>query len=63
MPKTLIDVDNELLYRARDILGLTTKKDTVNAALREVVRRDAADVFVIRVQAAFAAPAPSPETS
>jgi Arc/MetJ family transcription regulator len=61
MAKTLIDVDNELLYRARHILGLTTKKDTVNTALREVVRREAATVFVTRVKAVFAVPAPSPE--
>jgi Arc/MetJ family transcription regulator len=36
--KTLIDIDNELLTRSQEILGTTTKKDTVNAALREVVR-------------------------
>jgi Arc/MetJ family transcription regulator len=36
--KTLIDIDNDLLARSQEILGTTTKKDTVNAALREVVR-------------------------
>ncbi len=45
MSKTLIDVDDELLTRARQILGTTTKKATVNAALREVVRRWAAVEF------------------
>jgi Arc/MetJ family transcription regulator len=39
MGKTLIDVDEELLAQARLILGTDTKKDTVNSALREVVRR------------------------
>lgn len=37
MAKTLIDIDEELLAQARDALGTTTKKDTVNAALREVL--------------------------
>jgi Arc/MetJ family transcription regulator len=45
--KTLIDVDLDLLARSRQILGTITKKDTVNAALREVVRRQAADDFMI----------------
>ena len=39
MPKTLIDVDLDVLAQAREILGTATKKDTVNMALREVVRR------------------------
>jgi Arc/MetJ family transcription regulator len=43
MTMTAIDLDDNLLFRAREILGTTTKKDTVNTALREVVRRDAAD--------------------
>jgi Arc/MetJ family transcription regulator len=45
MPKTLIDVDVELLARARELLGVRTKKDTVNGALRELVRRQAAEDF------------------
>jgi Arc/MetJ family transcription regulator len=36
--KTLIDIDDDLLAQSQEILGTTTKKDTVNAALREVVR-------------------------
>jgi Arc/MetJ family transcription regulator len=44
--KTLVDIDIELLDRAREILGTTTKKATVNVALREVVRRDAAEAFL-----------------
>jgi Arc/MetJ family transcription regulator len=46
MPKTLIDIEEDLLTRARQILGTTTKKDSVNAALREIVRRDAAARFL-----------------
>ncbi|OLB81224.1 MAG: hypothetical protein AUI14_04080 [Actinobacteria bacterium 13_2_20CM_2_71_6] len=38
MSKTLIDIDDDLLAQSQEILGTTTKKDTVNAALREIVR-------------------------
>ena len=37
MAKTLVDIDDELLEAAREVLGTSTKKDTVNAALREVL--------------------------
>jgi len=37
MTKTLVDIDDELLEAARAALGTSTKKDTVNAALREVL--------------------------
>ena len=36
MAKTLIDVDEEYLAAAQEALHTTTKRDTVNAALREV---------------------------
>ena len=36
MTKTLIEIDDEYLAAAQHALGTTTKKDTVNAALREV---------------------------
>ena len=36
MAKTLIDIDEEYLVAAQQVLGTATKKDTVNAALREV---------------------------
>ena len=39
MSKVLIDIDDEALERASEILGTQTKKDTVNTALRETVRR------------------------
>jgi len=48
MTKTLIDVDDVLLRQAQQILGTPTKKETVNSALREVVRRAAAaDLMVM----------------
>jgi Arc/MetJ family transcription regulator len=36
--KTLIYVDEELLDVARAVLRVTTKKDAVNGAVRELVR-------------------------
>lgn len=36
MTKTLVDVDDEQLAAAQRVLQTQTKKDTVNAALREV---------------------------
>jgi Arc/MetJ family transcription regulator len=36
MAKTLIEIDEQYLAAAQRALGTTTKKDTVNAALREV---------------------------
>ena len=50
MAKTLIDIDDCLLEAARQALGTATKKDTVNAALREVLaaqqRRRAVDELI-----------------
>jgi Arc/MetJ family transcription regulator len=39
MSRTLIDVDDDALGRAAEILGTTTKVETVNQALRLVVER------------------------
>jgi Arc/MetJ family transcription regulator len=36
MAKTLIEIDEQYLAAAQRELGTSTKKDTVNAALREV---------------------------
>ncbi|CAN5584358.1 hypothetical protein BH23ACT3_BH23ACT3_18960 [soil metagenome] len=36
MTKTLIDVDDDVLAAAQQVLGTSTKKDTVNRALAEV---------------------------
>ncbi|MFF5219164.1 type II toxin-antitoxin system VapB family antitoxin [Micromonospora sp. NPDC000442] len=37
--KTVIDLDDDLLERARRELGTTSKKDTIHAALRMVAER------------------------
>lgn len=37
--KTMIDIDDEALAGAAEELGTSTKKDTVNAALRYVAER------------------------
>lgn len=37
--KTPIEIDDEALAAAAKVLGTTTKKDTVHAALREVSQR------------------------
>jgi Arc/MetJ family transcription regulator len=37
--KVLVDVDDEALAEASSLLGTATKKDTINAALRETVQR------------------------
>lgn len=39
MIKTPIEIDQEALTTAAEVLGTKTKKDTVNAALREVGQR------------------------
>lgn len=43
MAMTAVDIDDEALTQAREILGTSTKKDTINTALREVVRRRAVE--------------------
>jgi Arc/MetJ family transcription regulator len=61
MTKTLVNVDDDLLQLARRILGTTTKKDTINAALREVARQDAAETFLTRARSGvFQAPTTDP---
>jgi Arc/MetJ family transcription regulator len=39
MARTMIDIDDDALAAAARVYGTTTKKDTVNAALRDVVER------------------------
>ncbi|MBC8090795.1 MAG: type II toxin-antitoxin system VapB family antitoxin [Pseudonocardia sp.] len=39
--KTPIELDEDALNAAAKVLGTTTKKDTVNAALREIARMHA----------------------
>lgn len=40
MPTTQLELDQNLLRQAAEILGTTTKKATVNEALRRVVAED-----------------------
>ncbi|MFJ9598765.1 type II toxin-antitoxin system VapB family antitoxin [Streptomyces althioticus] len=40
MSRTVIDLDDEALEAAAKELGTTTKRDTINTALREVVARN-----------------------
>jgi Arc/MetJ family transcription regulator len=44
--RTLIDTNDDLLERAREVLGTSTKKDTVNAALAQVVALNARRQFL-----------------
>ncbi|GAA3369407.1 hypothetical protein GCM10020367_12000 [Streptomyces sannanensis] len=39
MGVTNVDLDDEVLAEAARLLGTTTKKDTINTALEEVIRR------------------------
>ena len=39
MSKMLIDIDDDVLAEAKELLGTNTKKDTVNLALQEVTQR------------------------
>ena len=39
--KTMIDIDDEALAGAAEELGTTTKRDTVNTALRDIAGRRA----------------------
>jgi Arc/MetJ family transcription regulator len=39
--RTTLDIDEDMLGKAREILGTRGIKDTVDEALREVVRREA----------------------
>jgi Arc/MetJ family transcription regulator len=56
MSKTLIDIEDALLVQVREILGVTTKKDAVNGALREIVRQHAAAEFIKRARGAVFGP-------
>ncbi|MEI7029481.1 type II toxin-antitoxin system VapB family antitoxin [Streptomyces pratensis] len=40
MSRTVIDLDDEALEAAAEELGTTTKRDTINTALREIVERN-----------------------
>ncbi|NND85583.1 MAG: type II toxin-antitoxin system VapB family antitoxin [Acidimicrobiia bacterium] len=50
MTKRLIDIDDELLTDAQDVMGTSTMKETVNTALREVVRAEMARQHLARLR-------------
>ena len=54
MTRTVIDVDDQLLADVSKTLGTGTKKDTVNAALREVLENRRRALALIRLQDAVA---------
>lgn len=49
MSRTTIDLDDELLKRAAQELGTTGKKDTIHAALRAALRKNAARALMDRM--------------
>lgn len=55
MSRTVIDLDDEALAEAARHLGTTTKKDTVNAALREINDRRRRAAAVARMRQMVAA--------
>jgi Arc/MetJ family transcription regulator len=46
MAKTSVEIDPEHLQRARAILGTETLRETIDAALRQVIRAAAVDNLV-----------------
>jgi Arc/MetJ family transcription regulator len=46
MTQALVHLDEDSLAKAQEILGTSSAEETVNAAIREVVRRAAADRFM-----------------
>ncbi len=55
MTKMLIDVDEDALAEAAELLGTKTKKDTVNTSLREIAQRlrrgEALAMLAVRAEA------------
>lgn len=41
MRKTSVEIDDRLIEQARVLLGTSSIKETINGALREVIRREA----------------------
>lgn len=46
MGRTVIDLDDDLVKRAAEVLGTETKKDTVHSALRACLRESAASALL-----------------
>lgn len=49
MAKKLVDIDTELLERAKEIIGADTYKETVNAGLREIIATAARRAQIERI--------------
>ncbi|CAM5444784.1 hypothetical protein SALBM135S_06695 [Streptomyces alboniger] len=47
MGPSVEDVDESALEEAQRVLGTTNRRDTVNAALREVARQKLVDEFLV----------------
>jgi Arc/MetJ family transcription regulator len=54
MSRTVIDLDDELLAEVSQALGTKTKKDTVNAAMREVLETRRRAMALTRLRALVA---------
>ena len=52
MSRTVIDLDDELLADVAKALGTSTKKETVNTALREVLENRRRALAITRLRAA-----------
>ena len=52
MSRTVIDLDDELVAAVAQALGTSTKKDTVNSALREVLENRRRALALTRLRAA-----------
>lgn len=50
MRRTTLDIDEDMLVRAREILGTRGVKDTVDEALREIVRIEAGRRLIARLK-------------
>jgi Arc/MetJ family transcription regulator len=50
MRRTTLDIDDNMLSKARQILGTNGIKDTVDEALREIVRREAGRRLIARLK-------------
>jgi Arc/MetJ family transcription regulator len=56
MAKTSVEIDQDRLNRAREILGTTSIRDTIEAAFREVIRVAAVrDLVALAEDGAFSA--------
>ncbi len=54
MARTVVDLDDAALAEAARYLGTTTKKDTVNAALHEIIDRRRRAEAIARMRAMVA---------